>query len=248
MRPDDQQMLDAYLDQRLSPAERSAFEQRIAHEPALRAAVDSQRQIDAALKRVYRAPNAEAVLARARAQAALRPVGTPLVIKLAWAVGAVGAAAALVMFAAYTGVFDLRPARPKVVDPDAYKRFEIIYDAQVAAGFKPNWECREPEQFKATFRNDLGQGLAFAMIPTDASVWGIGYAETLLSANTKLILVKLGETPILVFVDRRSADREVALPPGSKLNLFRREIGGLVLYEVSPLTEAKVLPLLGAAE
>jgi hypothetical protein len=248
MQPDDQQMLDAYLDNRLTPAERSAFEQRFEHEPKLRAAVESQQRIDAALKRIYRAPNAEAVLARARAQAALRPDGAPRIIKLAWAVGAVGAAAALVMFAVYTGVFDLRPSRPKVVDPDAYKRLETIYDAQVAAGFKPNWECREPEQFKSTFRNDLGQGLAFAMIPSNASVWGIGYAETLMSVNTRLILVKLDETPILVFVDRLSADRELSLPPGRGLNLFRREAGGLVLYEVSPLPEAKVLPLLSAVE
>lgn len=248
MQPADQQILDAYFDNRLSAAERVAFEQRIEREPALRRAVHAQRQIDAALQRVYRAPNAEAVLARARAQAALRPVGTPRIIKLAWAVGAIGAAAALVMFAVYTNVFDLRPSRPKVVDPDAYRRLENIYDAQVAAGFRPNWECREPEQFKSTFRNDLGQGLAFAMIPTDASVWGIGYAETLMSVNTKLILVKLGDTPILVFVDRRSADREMVLPPGRGLNLFRRELGGLVLYEVSPLPEAKVLPLLSAVE
>ena len=40
-----------------------------------------------------------------------------------------------------------------------------------------------------------------------------------------------------------SADSQPKLPKDSGLHLFRRELGGLVLYELSPLAEPQLLTL-----
>jgi hypothetical protein len=45
-----------------------------------------------------------------------------------------------------------------------------------------------------------------------------------------------------VLMDRKSDDRKLKLPEASNLHLFRREVGPLVLYEISPLNEQRVLP------
>ena len=48
--------------------------------------------------------------------------------------------------------------------------------------------------------------------------------------------------PVIVFVDRIRAEREQQqLPPNSELHLYRREVGKLVLYELSPLDRPYVL-------
>src|SRR5688572_650577 len=49
--------LDAYLDGLLVGPERHAFESRLAGDPALRAAVESQRQIDGALRSLFVIPS-----------------------------------------------------------------------------------------------------------------------------------------------------------------------------------------------
>ena len=43
---------------------------------------------------------------------------------------------------------------------------------------------------------------------------------------------------VLVFVYPASVDPRPSLPTGSRLHLFRRQLGHLVLYELSPLGRA----------
>src|SRR5689334_6056643 len=49
----DEEMLDAFLDGELEPAERAAFEARLAADPALRARLAARRALDADLKDAY---------------------------------------------------------------------------------------------------------------------------------------------------------------------------------------------------
>ena len=51
-----------------------------------------------------------------------------------------------------------------------------------------------------------------------------------------------GKDNVVVLMDRKGDDRKLKLPETSNLHLFRREVGPLVLYEISPLNEQRVLP------
>jgi len=47
----------------------------------------------------------------------------------------------------------------------------------------------------------------------------------------------------VVLVDRLISDKPLEVRPGSGLNLFRREMGTLVLYEITPLPGPRLLDL-----
>lgn len=123
-----------------------------------------------------------------------------------------------------------------------------IYDRMVAAGFKPSAVCRSDEgYFEKLVKGRLGKTL----IPTLAAdspveFTGWNFAKDFgspLSEGAMILLVKNGKTPVVVFMDRASADKPQPLARKG-LSVYRSEIAGLVLYEVSPLPERCVLPLL----
>jgi hypothetical protein len=73
---------------------------------------------------------------------------------------------------------------------------------------------------------------------------GLSYAGGL-SRDTTAILCLVSGEPVVVFVDRQSVDNAMALSNQNKeINIFRREAGDLVLYEVSPLESSQVLDYL----
>jgi len=49
--------------------------------------------------------------------------------------------------------------------------------------------------------------------------------------------------PVLVVVDRAGEDAKTQMKHPDGLNLYRRKIGSLMLYEVTPLDEAKLLDM-----
>ena len=49
------------------------------------------------------------------------------------------------------------------------------------------------------------------------------------------------QQPVLVVLDKAQFDRKLDLPPESNLHLHRRELQGVIMYEISPLTEARVI-------
>ena len=46
----------------------------------------------------------------------------------------------------------------------------------------------------------------------------------------------------MVLIDRVENDRNIKVPDGSGLHLYKKRVGDLVLYEMSPMPEARVLP------
>jgi hypothetical protein len=226
----DRERIDRYLDGQLDAGERASFEAALAHDSSLRAEVELQRRIDGALEAAVPHGDPDAILARARAAVVARPRPRRLV-RVALVLG---------VFLLVLGALAwwLAPAPEEA--PQGYKRgpprpLEVIYADRVQTGFKPDWVCKDEKEFADTFKKELGVPLAFAPTPQVAMV-GLAYT-TSLSSQTVAFLAHVDGREVIVFLDTIKHDSHPKLPAGSTLHIFRSELGGLVLYELTPLDE-----------
>jgi hypothetical protein len=155
-------------------------------------------------------------------------------------------AAAAAIAAAVLGGWQIwRAVGPPSRPPAAYRHqpwrsLETVYHDTVAAGFDPGWVCADDREFALTFRSLHHQGLLLADTPPGVETVGLAYCNSI-TPRTVCILARVGGEPVIVFVDRVERDAGQPPPPAG-LNLFRRQIGRLVLYELSPIAEPSVLP------
>ena len=120
-----------------------------------------------------------------------------------------------------------------------------IYQETIARGFKPYYECRDDERFAFTFELRQGQQLRLAELPKGRQMLGLSYSGGL-SRDTTAMLCIVDEMPVMVFVDRVEADRPQAMEEAeaAQLAIVRREYAGLVLYELTPHPQDRVLDYL----
>lgn len=118
------------------------------------------------------------------------------------------------------------------------------YNAELASGFEPEWICKDDVEFGSTFRDRLGQALKLNPSPEPGTrMLGLDYTKVL-SPQTVSMLAECSGAKIVVLIDRRERDNSEAIHAGcGSLNIFRREIGPLVLYELTPLHQAYLLDL-----
>ncbi len=118
---------------------------------------------------------------------------------------------------------------------------DIAYNQMVATGFSPLWVCETDAEFANTFADRLGQPMLLGQLPTGAVATGLSYIHSI-SPDTIALLGRFEGEPVTVFVDRLSWDPEqvISRNPG-ELQMFRRQIGDIVLYEITPLNEPKFL-------
>ncbi|QOJ14646.1 MAG: hypothetical protein HRU75_08335 [Planctomycetia bacterium] len=228
--------LDEYFDGRLSPEERAEFEHAAAGDTSIAREREIQARIDAGLRRQFTPPSADALLRRLQSRPRVIPV---------WRRPALAAAAVLLLVATGTVMFRWLTADTPLDPLFRYQPRPLaqVYFDERRAGFEPLWECREPAEFRKAFVDHLGSGLAFASVPTGATTWGVSYSATSLSRNSVLVLARIDGQDILVVADRvENAAMSVPVPEG--LHVHRKEVGALVLYEISPLPDAQLLPLL----
>lgn len=266
-----EELLELYLDGLLDDGARVAFEARLAEDPDLREAVGSQRELDGRIHRLFRVPadtNVDRMLEpfltpsasprgdahpevpsreglslpsvrRQLSPAAGRRAGPSL-----WRlVAALAAAVAMSVWAGLQVYEFTRPAAPRtptyVVGPK--RSMLTVYHEEIQKGFKPEWVCRNDKEFRESFSGRFGQALAFADLPKDVCPQGLSY-ENILSTFTMHLLVRVDDRAVVVFADKLDRDEPQELPPDSGLHLHRRLIGNLVLYEISPFPEPRVVP------
>lgn len=217
-------MLDDYIDGRLSPEERRRFESEMARDPELAREVALQSRIDDRLRRLLGRPSPPA----AAAGTARRRVWMP------WL-----AAAAAILLVGLTGVL----FGPRLLE----SRVEGVYRRIVAAGFKPEVVCTEPEEFRAWVWTNYAQGLA----PTDShpGVEFVGWSYTaklqtdLLGTYAGILLARVDGQPVIVMMNK--TERFAASPPDtprfSGLKTYRRDVGKLSFVEITPLDRPAVL-------
>lgn len=242
----DRSDLDAYMDDALTEPDRDRMAREISGRQELQVEVELQRRLDQSLRRQF-APRTipEDLLAKLREDAPTLQMTLPMRRRRFVLLVASSAAAALIW-----GVLGWQylASSSKAPRYNPNLPLDTIYEAQLEAGFRPMWVCDDDHQFASTFFNRQGQGLLLAAMPEGSKMVGLTYCGGI-SRYTTTMLARVGDAPVMVFVDRLSADTHPRLPPGeTKLHLFRKELGSLVLYELTPLEMPLVMDYLYSAQ
>lgn len=240
-----EQLLDAYLAGELAGDELCQFEAMLDAEPALRKETELQRTIDAALHDRSSAPGDYASKARAmalaaagkpRAKPAMRTTGQVWVRR-----AAIAAMLVLGMFGAWQTWQFVKPQPAPYPDTGPRRAPEVAYREIIDAGFEPAWVCKNDQEFIDNIHQALGHDFLIDQGDPGIRVVGLAYANTI-SPWTVMILSYVNDQPVVVFADRQMSDREMPKPTSPGLSWFKRELDGVVLYELTPFDEPKILP------
>lgn len=254
--PDPALWLDAYLDGLLGEAERAEFESLLSRDPGLADAVALQRRIDAEIRAALAppetapAPAADPLAATVPFQRprvatvrgtspALQPAPRSVLARLRpWALAA---GLALAAIGAYVVAQRQAAGEVKYVEPaDLYARLK-------STGFTPEFVCTTDAEFAGAVQARLGSPLALAPegragVQLVGWAYGNTYEGRIVGPDTLVLMTRLdGTHDVLVLMDKAASDRRLAVPPGSGLSLFRRQVGSIVLYELTPLDKARLL-------
>jgi len=246
--PDD--AIEAFLDGTLPPDEHAQMRLLIENDAAMKDECRRQAALDTSLLRLFTPPAVPSVGTSDQPSSDHRHAPRPRRSPTRWSRFRVPAIAAMVLIALGMAAWSLVdlffPETPSTYSTGNYPvhrnptTFVAEYHALVNAGFKPDWVCQTQAQFVQTFQSNLGQPLLFEPGGTDISMVGLSYAN-ILSERTIVFLGKVHDAPALVFVDRMENDKPQSLPPGGGLHLFHRQLGGLILYELTPLDQPMLL-------
>jgi hypothetical protein len=251
VRAEFERLLDAHLAGELAGEELRRFEAMLAADRDLRTELELQSAISAALRERHTLPTDFAAKALAMADAARdgqsgSPAGAPSAATRTspWA-RRLGIAAMLVLgvFGAWRTWEYIKPQPTGYREPGPWRAPETVYHDVIAAGFEPEWVCENDEEFLENVRNSLGQELLVDQSDPSVRVLGIAYANSI-SPWTVLILSYVDGQPVVVFADRLNSDRKMPKPESPSLSWHKREVGNVVLYELSPFAEPRVLPLI----
>ena len=94
----------------------------------------------------------------------------------------------------------------------------------------------------STFRKRFRQALLLGDVPADVTPIGLAYGHSL-SERTVYLLARVRGDPVIAFVDDTPNDKATDLPSSGPLHLFRRDVGRLTIYELSPLDRPFLLDL-----
>lgn len=209
--PAEPDLIERYFDGSLGADELERFERRLREDPALRDEVKLQRRIDAALGRLFEPP-------AAFGGSPARRFGAP------W----YGLAAAILLgvLGVWSGLRWVDLGRSPL---------EREYLRTVAAGFEPQEVCTTDAEFTRWMQEKFGHPMVVKDPPPDLELVGWSYSKAI-SSYTGLLLARVHGEPVLVVLDFAKLDAAEARPePGDEdLHVFRRTLGGLVLYEVTP--------------
>lgn len=248
--PHDNALLDAYLDGQLQEAELSAFERQLERHEGLRIQVERQMALDDTLLRLFPTPSTDQLLphwpsTHARQRRSLSTTDWSHRARLM----ATAACLALIVLAGWRVWQFAIPPEPGRYRRQPWRSLATVYDDTLKGGFKPNWVCKDDEEFMMTFRSRLGQRLLLAQSEGAVLSVGIGYCHSI-TPQTLYLLARVScdvdaepTDEVLVFVDRVERDMGPSLPEGSALRLFRRQVGKLLLFELTPCSQPRVLDL-----
>jgi hypothetical protein len=246
------QQILGYLDGSLDATERAAFEARLAKDPDLRDALQRQRAIDSALRRSFDPPKVSVAALLKHVEAAPAGTDTPAApVHTESSVGqvlsrriwprrlAIAAALAIAVVGAWQIWSHFQPTQPKYLITAA-QYFRNVENQ----GFKPNWVCENDQQTIDLFNKHFGQPMVIRSADPNVKALGWNYVS-LLSPNTLVLLAEAGQEHIMLFIDRSTLDDPALMHQGcSGLNVHRKEVGDLVVYEFSRLPEPQVLDAL----
>ena len=240
---DMQEQLELFVDGLLQGEQLRAFEAELERSPELRDQVELQSQIDSSLTRSFPAtdvqlPTVAGAISDASKvsepkQSRHLPDSSP---QRNWVKPALMAASVLVAGAIGAYFLFFSTQRAEFDQPGE------VYASIVNAGFVPREVCTTEAQFIEWMERKFDQAL---VVPPDAEgieLVGWDYRR-IMTPRTGVLLARVDGQEVLVLVELR--DKAVRLGDQSEqeLRVFRRNIGRVSLYEVTPLDEPRILPL-----
>ena len=232
-------LLDAYADGLLTGEQRETVEQALPARPQLERQLHHQQAIDDALRRRLTPPPAHEL------QAVLEQAGTaaPGPARAPWRLMArrlaVAAALAAGAFGAWQ-IWSFMQPRPPGYQPMPWRTLAAIYQDEITSGFEPDWVCKDDQEFSDTFDDLYRQPLLLEPLPEGVAALGLAYGNSI-SQRTIYLLAEAANQPIVVFIDRAERDAGQSIESDTGLHLFERRVGDLILYELSPFTEPRLL-------
>ncbi len=238
--------LDAYLDGVMTPAQCAEFEREIESDDDLRMQIKIQKEIDQAFRRLFQPPSAKEVPGVITDLRESEPYTLPPTTKRDW--GAVPrrlAVAAALVAGVFGGWLTWNALQPSSVSNPygPWRSIEVVYADAVANDMEPEWICDTEPEFANSIRNHFGQAAVIPFeLPDGMVALGLAYGNSI-SRRTVYLLAEVNDQPVIVFIDRVEADQGPTVNESSSLNLFKRRLGRLVLYELSPLEKPALLQL-----
>jgi hypothetical protein len=242
-RPVDPHDLDAFLDRRPGEDELREFLQDHQGDPVIESSIRLQEKIDGALRALYKPATDKQMRAWSRAALTQSTKAKPLFHRYPAAARLALAAACIAITAiALHQIWQfVNPAVPvSIYGPRPWKSMVQVYQEEASRGFTPSIVCRDDDQFSAFVSKRFGHPLLLATLPAGIEASGWSYSHTL-SPRTAQVLCRVNDTNVLVFMDRAAIDNDKPTAPCGGLNVFRRVLEPMVLYEVTPLPEAHLL-------
>lgn len=245
--------LDAgrYVDGQMEGAERERFEARLAASASLRAEVEVLRQADASLKRAFgEFVPLELDVAGVEGPAARIRAGRVLERRFSWRVrawalvGAVAAAAVIVL--AGLPLLTRTPQGPTGPAGRGMSA-ERLYALESSRGWAIEHVCASNRAFAEYSRDKVGEALIAdpSGVPGVEIVGWAGYDLDLraagLDGRASIIVARVDGEPVLMFLDPGGTRNRLLRNGNGDLRVFRREVGSVSVYEVTPLDEPRVM-------
>jgi hypothetical protein len=245
--------LDAYLDGQLSGAELSAFEARLARDPVLAGARDAQRRIDGGLRGMFVVPPFIPLPLNGHPPGGTNghPTNGHPVAPAAPAVGTAahgwagvkaailstkGLIAGFVLLAGLLGAGGWLAYLHFTVDPDPQLTFAEAYQRQVHA--TPNGSV-DKSQVESLASETIGYTIRMKHQPANLKLVSMSRAHVL-SSRTFVLQARYEGQDMLLIADRACEDMPAA-DHNCGMHQFRREVGGVVFYELSPFDKPMLL-------
>jgi anti-sigma factor RsiW len=260
--PGDGSRLDAYLDGQLSGAELSAFEARLASEPALDAQRELQQRIDRGLRGVLIPPAFIPLPMNGHPPACgtkgLAVYGHPLTpsappagaaAKTGWAaiksvlLSGKGLLISALLLSGLLGIAGWLASAHFTAVPAEHPRalsFQELYQGQVHA--ESCGANLDRQQVESLASQTLGYTIRLQGMPTDVKLVSMTNAWVM-THNTFVLHARHNGQDLLVLADHACEDvpASVAAAHTCGMHPFRREVDGLVFYELTPLEQPVLL-------
>lgn len=256
--------LELYLDGLLTGEALQAFKRRLNHNEQLQTALKQQRRINVALRHRL-APPALPLLLEQFNRVALNGhadghADVPSTLRMPSADTATAptktkrshvrryAIAAALLVAVIGGVLGRMVLLTGSTQPDEPPQFakepprmsvDTYYQRKVVDDFEPAWVCKDDAEFKSWFSERFDQALLIGELPEHISMTGLDY-NNCLSARTLSVLMKVNGQGVVVLVDKLDPGK-CAPKVATGLHVFRRDLGKLVLFEITPLDQPQTL-------
>lgn len=231
-------MLDAYLDGALSGEDLARFEALLATDAELRAMVEAQRQIDASIRRTIvprevPLPVETGIIEPPRRRLLLGP-GTTRRERIRFAVAAV-------FLIAIGGVYYALMTAPEKAR-GKYQPAQV-YTVLVNDGFRPREVCTDETQFRDWMLKRHGLAMVIPASLPGVELVGWTYESVMRQDyyGTSILMARVEGAPVIVLIEDRENAQRLFVPKDSGLHIFRRNLQGVALYEITPHDEPALI-------